>query len=127
MWVKRTQKEFEDYKARAIARDKRVRIVVAVLIGLVACLGFAFFHQRGWVSRYPTNRVPLEDVPNRLPLALIVGLLGGWICYLTTKERRETTMICPRCKKTKKADTQTECSCGGHFEDTDTMRWVDDA
>src|SRR4051812_48914069 len=120
MWVKRTQKEFENYKARGAARDKRVRIIVAVLIGLAACLGFAFFHQRGWTSRYPSNRVALEDVASRLPLALIIGLLGGSICYLTTKERREITVICPRCKKTKKADTQTECSCGGHFEDIDT-------
>jgi hypothetical protein len=125
MWVKRTQKEFEDYKARAIARDKRVRIITAICIGLVACLGSAFFHERGWASRYPSNRVPVNDVPNRLPFALIAGMVVGSICYLTTKERRQQTVICSRCKKTKTADVQTECSCGGHFEDIDTMRWVD--
>jgi hypothetical protein len=37
--------------------------------------------------------------------------------------RERPVMICPKCEVTKYDDNMTECSCGGHFEKLEEMKY----
>ncbi len=118
MWVKRTDEEILAGQAKA----KRLRLYGAIAMGVAVCVLLAFFRGKGWSFHYGSPYVPLEDVPNRLPLAAIFGFLFGWFFYHFPRRRK--TVICPKCEKTKFEDSQLDCSCGGHFENIETMKWV---
>jgi len=38
--------------------------------------------------------------------------------------RDDRKLICPNCGKTKFKDTILQCSCGGHFENAEEMKWT---
>jgi hypothetical protein len=118
MWVKRTDDEILAAKEHA----KSLRRYGAIAIGVALCAILTFFRGRGWSVYYPSNRVPLEEIPSRLPLAVLFGFIVGWFFYRSPSRRR--TVVCPKCEKTKVEDSQWDCSCGGHFEDIKTMKWV---
>ena len=40
---------------------------------------------------------------------------------------QKIVMICPKCEETKNDDGVLTCSCGGHFVDLRTMKWVEPA
>jgi hypothetical protein len=116
--VKRTIDEILTAKDQA----KRLRRYGAIAIGVAVCAFATFFRGRGWSIHYASNRVPLEEIPSRLPFAVVLGALLGWFFYRSPSRRK--TVICPKCEKTKTEDSQWDCSCGGHFEDLETMKWV---
>jgi hypothetical protein len=118
MWVKRTKQELAAAKLEA----KRGRRFLAILLGGVLCLGFTFLHGKYWSRRYSSVFVSLDEVPHRLPFSLVGGVLAGFLFYLSKPASRKT-VVCPRCDKTKWQDSQMECSCGGHFEDIETLKW----
>ena len=39
--------------------------------------------------------------------------------------QRKVVMICPKCEEAKDDDGVLTCSCGGHFVDIRTMKWVE--
>jgi hypothetical protein len=118
MWVKRTDEEI----LAAKIQSKRLRRYGAIVIGVIVCALITFFRGRGWSAHYASNRVPLDEIPTRLPLAFVFGFLFGWFFYRRPSRRR--TVVCPKCEKTKFEDSQWDCPCGGHFEDVETMKWV---
>jgi len=119
MWVKRTDEEL--LKARKDA--KFWRMWRAGLFGLFISVMGIFFHGIGWSTRYATNRVPLDEIPSRILIAAPFGILISWTIYrFPSKVRR--TMVCPHCGITKFEDSESKCSCGGHFEDLETMKWM---
>jgi hypothetical protein len=119
MWVKRTDEEIEAARKKA----KRSRIYLSVAFGVVVGVVSLFFRGKGWSLHYATRQVSLEEVPYRIPISTIVGLSCGWIFYRFLQPTKKT-MICTKCEKAKSEDSQTECSCGGHFHDLETMKWV---
>jgi hypothetical protein len=119
MWVKRTEQELEAAKQDA----KRQRRLLAILVGGLVCLGVAFLHARSWRRHgYTSAFVSLDEVPGRLPFSLAIGVIIGLIFYWSKPASRKT-VICPRCEKSKWQDSETECPCGGHFEDIKTLIW----
>jgi hypothetical protein len=119
MWIKRTEQEIAAAKLEA----KRGRRFISILLGVVVCLGFAFVHIK--TRRNPSNTsafVSLDEIPSRLPFSIVGGVIAGLLFYWSNALTRKT-VVCPRCEKTKWQDSQTECSCGGHFEDVQTLRW----
>jgi hypothetical protein len=118
MWVKRTDDEI----LAAKTKTKRLRRYGAIAIGVAVCAFGVFFYGKGWSIHHASNRVPLEEIPSRLPLGILFGFLFGWFFYHSPSRRR--TVVCPKCEKTKSEDSQWDCPCGGHFEDLETMKWI---
>jgi hypothetical protein len=119
MWVKRTDKEILKAKRDA----KFWRMCRAILAGIFICLLTIFFRARGWSVIYPTNRIPFDEVPERIPSSLVFGVLIAWFVYrFPLKIRR--TMVCAHCGATKFEDSEYKCSCGGHFENLENMKWI---
>jgi hypothetical protein len=119
MWVKRTEAEV----AKAKTDANRIRLRWAVVAGAFSWLNCTFLHGKGWRSRYTSVFVSLEEVPMRMLEFLPVGVFLGWLVYrFRTKPRQ--VMVCPNCEATKDEDSVLACSCGGHFEYLETMKWI---
>ena len=118
MWLKRTPEKVADVKRKQRLERIRISVVVGLLMTLMISLLF------GWGEAYYRGRifVPLDEIVNRLPFSLLVGLIAGVVCFLPGPRKR--TVVCPKCDTTKYVDGSLDCSCGGHFEDMDEMKWV---
>ncbi len=119
MWVKRTEKEILDAKAQ----PKRPRIRNVMLVSLFAGLMVTFLRGGDWVFHSTSPFVSAAEIPGRLPFSVFAGISAGLIFYLFPPIRRKT-FVCPKCGKTKFADSEADCDCGGHFENIETMKWV---
>jgi hypothetical protein len=118
MWVKST--EAETIKAKADA--KRARLRRSIIAGLLCWLLGAFVHGKSWRIRYGSPFVSLDEIPLRLVISLPFGVFLGCLVYRFQSKRR--IMICPSCEFTKNDDSIMTCTCGGHFEYLDTMKWI---
>ena len=57
---------------------------------------------------------------------MVAAAVIGFACYRWKDSApKRVSMICPKCEATKLEDAVNECSCGGHFENLDTMKWKD--
>lgn len=110
--MKRTDEEILAARVRA----KRRRLYGSVIVAIVSCILFAFYR-----TRYSYR--PLAQIPSRLPLSALLGVSFACLFYYS-RSRRNRTMICPKCEETKVDDGISDCSCGGHFEDIETMKEV---
>jgi ribosomal protein L37E len=119
MWVKRTEQEILEAKAKA----GRHRIPSAVVVGFIFGLVVTFFRGGDWMFHNTSPFVSVEEFPGRLPFSIFAGISAGLACYFLAN-KRQTTVVCPECGKTKFQDSQPDCDCGGHFENIKTMKWV---
>jgi hypothetical protein len=119
MWQKRTEQEID----KAKKRNSRTRKFIATLFGIVVGAIFIFVRGRGWSLHHASRYVSWDDMPSRIPFALVVGLLAGWIFY-RFRSPSKRTMICPHCDKTKFDDGVAHCACGKDFVDIETMKWI---
>ena len=118
MWQKRTEQEIAEARRQA----NRTRKFLAILFGAVAGVIFLFVRGRGWSLHHASPYVSWDEVPLRIPFALVAGLLAGWIIYRCRLPRRRT-LICPHCDKTKFDDGLSVCACGKDFVDIETVKW----
>jgi len=88
-------------------------VLVVILISFI----------RGHRMEWPPSIVPLREAVGRLPLSLFFGLIAGLIFYYVPGDGGKN-VVCPKCDKVKSKDSERQCSCGGHFEDAETMKWV---
>jgi hypothetical protein len=120
MWQKRTDQEIAD----ARRQDRRTRKILATLFGTVVGVGFLFIRSgRAWFVHHASQYVSWDEIPVRIPVALIFGSLAGLIVY-RYRSPGKRTMICPHCDKTKFDDGVTQCSCSREFVDIETVKWV---
>jgi hypothetical protein len=119
MWKKLTEEEI----AEARIRSRNMRKRIAILTGMGFSLLFIFVRSRGWSAHYSSPFVSLDEIPARIPVALIFGILFGWVIY-QYPAKRQSIMICPHCEATKREDSETHCPCGGQFVNIETMKWV---
>ena len=117
MWVKRTPAEIvEGRRSR-----KRVRVKSAVFFGVfVAVLTTLLM---GWREATDRGRfvVPLAEIPRRLPVSLIFGVLVGLLFYGLGS--RKPTVVCSKCGNVGYAGDSVHCPCGGQLEDIEEMKW----
>ena len=119
MWQKRTEQEITKVRRQA----SRTRKFFAALFGVLVGVSFIFVRGRGWSSHHASRYVSWDEMPSRIPVALVVGILAGWIIYRFWLPRRRT-LICPHCDKPKADDGVIRCSCGRDFVDIETLKWV---
>jgi len=119
MWVKRSDKEVLRAKARAKCR----RIFGAAALAIAISLYAAWYRGKNWYQHHASPYVPLNEIPHRLLWSAPFGLVIGLLFYrrLLTSAR---SVVCPKCGKIKNEDEQWNCSCGGHFEDVETMKEI---
>jgi len=118
MWVKRTEEEI----AAAQARVNRSRRYEAVAVGIVVAVLLTVLRDKSWILGHTSPFVPLEEMPPRIPFSIISGFFGGWLFYHFRPHQK--TVVCPKCEKVKVEESVPECTCGGHFENIETMKWV---
>ncbi len=52
--------------------------------------------------------------------------VGTFLLMMYARESPKITLVCHECGKVKVDDGFTSCSCGGHYVDIKTMKWVED-
>jgi hypothetical protein len=67
--------------------------------------------------------VPLDQIASRVPSSIVLGAIVGIMTYWFAL-RDDRKLICPKCGKIKFKDSILQCSCGGHFENTEEMKWT---
>jgi hypothetical protein len=129
MWVKRSESEIKQRQTCL----QRSRLPFALFMGFVA-LFLGLFYRGVVVYVYGVLMPAAQQDPQpfsanemlyRLPLVLIVACLVAVFFYIIGG-KKQYTMICPGCGAAKAADSILICPCGNHFEDLDTMKWVED-
>ena len=118
MWVKRTEFEIEEQRRR----QRRSRLRVAALFGVFVTLLTALTFGGREIDDRHRFTVPTREILSRLPLSIAFGAVAAFAMYKFQRER--LTMICPRCEATKHDDGISQCSCGGHFEMMESMKYV---
>jgi hypothetical protein len=120
MWVKCTEEEI----AQAKARKQRQRMRWAIISGVIICLLFGFIRSKRWRRHgYDSRLVRWGEVPGRLLFSIPFGIIGGYLLYrFELKPKR--FMVCPKCEITTQDDAELKCGCGGRFEHLDTMKWI---
>ena len=71
---------------------------------------------------------PMEDVMQQLPAMVFIWLIvviPMWVLKVPVLKKKKV-VICPMCEAAKNDDGDYSCSCGGHFVDLGTMKWVED-
>ena len=117
MWQKRTEQEIAETRRQA----SQTRKLLASLFGAVVSVSSIFVRGRGWSLHHASRYVSWDEMPSRIPVVLVVGLLAGLIIYRFWLPSKRT-MICPHCDKTKFDDGVTHCSCGRDFVDIETVK-----
>jgi hypothetical protein len=120
MWVKRTPEEI--VKVKKQRRSMRVR--QGLMIGVIAALSTLFMYSNVRSYQGPADQiyVPPDQVPLRIPGAIIMGIIAAIIIdWFTFRVKLE--LVCPRCGHVKNRDDILKCSCGGHFEKREEMKW----
>ena len=118
MWVKRTEAELAEERRR----QHRSRLRVAFLSGAFVLILVTFFCGGREAARRGRFTVPVAELLSRLPFAIAAGAISSFGFYKWERER--PTMICPKCEATKYEDGVIQCSCGGHYEPMEGMKYV---
>jgi hypothetical protein len=120
MWVKNTEAEI----AREQSREKRSRLKSAIVCGaLIVILGSFLF---GWKEGSARGQftVAREEIPRRLPVSILLGILSGFFVYRFYKSPTSRSMICPKCESMKTPGAEETCSCGGKYQKLTHMKWI---
>jgi len=118
-WKKRSPEEIA-----AVRRTRqRDRIKAALVVGVLVTLGTSLTF--GWREAGDRGRflVPAQEILARLPLTLIFGTVAALLYYISAS-RKKPTVVCPKCGTVKDSGASAQCSCGGHFEKIEEMKWV---
>ena len=118
MWIKRSEAELVEERRR----ERRSRLRWALLFGAFVLLLVTFFFGGPEAFRRGRFTVPVAEILSRFPFAIAAGAISSFVSYKC--ERKRPMMICPKCEATKYDDGATQCSCGGHFETMDSMKYV---
>jgi len=130
MWVMKTPAE----QATSEIRNKRIKLRAVMIypasLTLIITIIFTFTYPRlGSVRNGGAFLVPQDQWLTQLPSAFIVGVLMGVATFLLIiypTNPPKVTLVCTECEKVKVDDGITSCSCGGHFVDIKTMKWMED-
>ncbi len=117
MWLPRTQEEILQTQRRR--RSEHLR--TALMYGAFMAVLFAVHGRR----RDPNFFVPQDQIPSRIPGAILAGVIAGIAVYCWYRSRKPN-VVCPQCGKFKTADNFPDCPCGGHFTNADELKWRDD-
>ena len=122
MWVKKSPEELR--KPSPIKR----RLLGALALGSFVFIGSTTF---GGIYYYGATGhlfCSFQEMASRTPLGLLFSIvLGSWFYWFSGRKSpspKGDALICPKCEKTKFDDGTMYCPCGGHFEDIQTMKWV---
>jgi len=120
MWVKRTEAELAEERKRQRRDHKRD----AVLSGFVVLVFVTFVS--GWLETYRRGRFifPAPEPLSRLPFAIVIAVIFGFLMYKFKWDREQPLVNCPECETSKHEDGVDDCACGGHFEKYETMKYV---
>jgi len=118
MWIKRTEAELAEEQRR----QRRSRLRAALLFGAFVLLLVTFFFGGREALRRGRFTVPVGELLSRFPFAIAAGAISSFVFYKW--ERKRPTMICPKCERSKYDDGVIQCSCGGHYEPMEGMKYV---
>jgi ribosomal protein L37E len=117
MWVKRTPEEI------ATTKDERnrSRIRGSIFFGVFMFLSTLIINSSRWRSAPRLSFTSTDEMARRLPACILFAVFFGLLWFFLYKKK--ATVICPKCGKTKYEDDSQQCSCGGHFENIEEMKW----
>ena len=120
MWIKISE---EEQLKRAKARRQMTAILAFGPAGLLYVLVDCLY---GGMEAGPkgTYFIPVDKWLDRAPMALFFAIVTFSIIFY--KKSKEKVFICQKCGAIKNKDSASTCSCGGSYESTRTMKWLDD-
>ena len=116
MWVKRTPEEIVMAKRKHLS----TRIRTAVFMGVLVAVLCAFVS--GGVKFHAPRAISFNEIVSGIPLSIVLGIIVGIISYWFAL-RSDRQLVCPKCGVIKFSDNILQCSCGGHFENIEEMKW----
>jgi hypothetical protein len=119
MWVKRTESEITEERRQQRQNRLRSAVVFGVLVTIFTT---CFFGREEAGRRGGRFTVPAYELPQRLHFSIPCGVLVAFLFPMFGRKR--PVMICPKCEVTKYDDSVAGCSCGGHFEKIEEMKYV---
>lgn len=129
MWVKKTSDEIK----RDLERSKRKPKISQTLLVIGAIMLLIFIRGGFEAATKGSYIVPFDELPNHFmeALLLIIPIMILSLIFGTRFSKREDAdkepiLVCPKCERTKENDGFLACSCGGHYVDIKTMKWVED-
>jgi hypothetical protein len=129
MWVKKSAMEQALSEAKNAKEKFRNAAIFSIALVMLITVGYTFTYSRmdsikhGGLFLIPRGEIPAHFFP-----ALILGIImgaGTYLLIMYPKKPSKLTFICPRCEAAKDDAGNLTCSCGGHFEDIKTMKWVE--
>jgi hypothetical protein len=140
MWIKKTNKEIQEYKEPFINWLNKHNIVLFVLaIPLVTILLFfidIIYGEDDSPGRMPKVSLPMsmneaiQKIPSHLiELTLVFSILYIFFFFIFKVDKNENhaSFVCDKCNKLiSKLDDKNKCECGGAFIPIDKMKWIND-
>ena len=74
------------------------------------------------VRFHAPRSISFNEIVSRIPLFIVLGFIVGIINYRFAL-RSDRQLVCPKCGAIKFSDNILQCSCGGHFENIEEMKW----
>jgi hypothetical protein len=130
MWVKKSELELLDDEARRRSREKRTALAVwaffTIFPSVVAPRYGVHASPGHYLWQMPVRRAIAVTTFSLLVAALVSGI-GVYFWYWLPRRngRLPKVLVCPKCENVKRADGNSECTCGGRYVDLDTVKWVE--
>ena len=124
MWVNKTPGEIVADNSKKPTNCGKWMVYALVgfflLLPVVFNIGRLSYRPGPFVRSYHQIMDVLPGVLILYILAIIMLQFVGW-----PKLQKKRVFICPKCEAAKNDDGNYSCSCGGHFVDIKTMKWVE--
>ncbi len=124
MWVKKSKEEPQKSMSQKSRMRASLSVAALCFILITTFRGIIGYGATGQLFHY------FYEIADRTPVALLIssaiGLTIYWLSGKKSAAPKGETLMCPKCEATKFDDGDYECPCGGHFEDLNTMKWVED-
>jgi len=139
MWIKKTNKEIQEYKEPFLNWLNRHTIVLYLLaIPLVTILLFfidIIYGEDDKPGMMPKVSLPMSitEALQKIPFHLIeltvifsIGYIVFSLIFKADKNENHATFVCDKCNKLISTSDKVQCECGGEFIPINKMKWIND-
>ena len=143
MWKRKTNEEIryeeeklENFNKKNIFKKSAKRSLYTFFGILIFLILNAIFFDPELIFDRPglSKPISLAELPHYILYYTIFSLIWSLIVFFASlfkpqylNRRKNSSVICNRCYKTKNIDNSKNCTCGGYFENIEFYTWFEDS